>query len=398
MRYHIDAIVRGAFILPALAVLFGAMPARADDTPDAPHSEEIVRLWAVCPNARGYLIDWAHGVYLLTGVRNGRLPKIHSHEIKRAFPLEQWADWVGNVSASRHVVLIGVWDHTFRFNYTVIDKHDPLDFRVGPRARTMYDFWGVIDGEFRIISLGNPEAQQPGGPLTVRVFDPETLTVSEPGREAYQHVLGGHGLVVQEGYLIFRRVPDVSFALGVPDELTIEGKGFGVHWNDDLRTVLVTAKPGDSDALLVLHQKKPNHENHLYALSPRPAAFRVSWPWMWCGYGDEAEADSGQERSEVVTKIWRVFDFEKELWGRFSFEIRSDNKGLDILDEVIFWAKGEELWAVDLREAVEEGTTQPQLVWQDPLVPHIMALFYAEDGDGAQSNEDEPGESHGQDG
>ena len=398
MKNRTSLILRETSILLVLAVLFGVIPARAEDTPDAPHSEEIVRLWAVCPNARGYVIDWAHGVYLLAGVRNGRIPKIHSHEIKRAFPLEQWADWVGNVSASQHVVLIGAWDHTFRFYYTVIDKHDPLDFRVGPRARTMYDFWGVIDGEFRIISLGNPEAKQPGDPLTVRVFDPETLTVSEPGREAWQHILREDSVRFVQGRLVFSRRFDGELCLSVPipEEFHIEGKGFGLYWNDRHHALLRTSRPANADGITLLLIAKDNGQVRRYDMDSRPAGFRVSWPWVLCGYVDERMTGTTAHESFVSNPLapyWRVLNLENGNWGHFSFEVRCQNTGLDISDDILFWRKDEELWAVDLREAVEEETTQPQLVWQDPLVPHIVALFYKHDGGGAQCNEDDPGES-----
>ena len=58
-----------------------------------------------------------------------------------------------------------------------------------------------------------------------------------------------------------------------------------------------------------------------------------------------------------------------------------------MLDDVFLWGIGEELWAVDLREAVEKGTTEPQRVWKDPLVPAIRVLFYAQDDGGPESNE-----------
>jgi len=58
-----------------------------------------------------------------------------------------------------------------------------------------------------------------------------------------------------------------------------------------------------------------------------------------------------------------------------------------MLDDVLFWGIGEELWAVDLREALEKGTTKSQLVWKDPLVPAIQALFYAQGDDEPESNE-----------
>ena len=119
---------------------------------------------------------------------------------------------------------------------------------------------------------------------------------------------------------------------------------------------------------------------------PRPGAFQVRWPWAIWAATEHGRVPSAEEPFFMV-RDWHVENLENGQSGEFTLEVQSDNRGIDMLDDVFFWGIGEELWAVDLREAVEKGTTKPQRVWKDPLVPAIQALFYAQDDGGPESSE-----------
>ena len=395
MRYHIDAIARGSFVLLALAMLAGAAPVRADVTSEAPHGEETVRLWALCPLTEDepYPKEMRPpGLYALTGQAQGRIPFINGYEIRKWFPEIHRVDWIGNIPYSRYIVLMAIWDPSGDWVYTVLDKANPLDMQNALLGYSNYNEFACLEGTWVVISEMLEENWRETHETFIRAFDPETLTVSRPGKDAWQHVLRGQGLVFKDGRLVFRLFPDVPFDANIPERLRIDGKRFRIHWNDSRRTVLTTTMVGETSGIIMIIIDKGTRETITKEYEPRPGAFQVRWPWALWAATDHGRAPTAEEPFFMV-RDWHVENLETGQSGEFILNVRSDNRGIDILNDVIFWGIGEELWAVDLREALEKGTTKPQLVWEDPLVPAIQALFYAQDGDGAQSNADEPGES-----
>ena len=360
---------------------------------DAVSTKEEVGIWAVCPHlwegVYSYDPDYVRpqGVYLLRGTKKDGVLDIHGCEGRRFFPEDQLGDWIGHTSGSRYLVLYGEWDWGSGHGYTVFDKANPLDPRFAPDGGSTYHNFGWIDSRWQVISLGirSEEELRTGARRHVLVFDPETLTTSKLGLEAWRHVLREQGLEVRDGRLVYRPLFNLPFEGDIPKDLMIEGKSFKIHWNDSHRTVLMTSMVGDASRLILMIIDKATRESVMKEYR-RTGTFQVRWPWAIWAATEHGRVPSAEEPFFMV-RDWHVENLENGQSGEFTLEVQSDNRGIDMLDDVFLWGIGEELWAVDLREAVEKGTTKPQRVWKDPLVPAIQALFYAQDDGGPESSE-----------
>lgn len=284
-------------------------------------------------------------------------------------------------------VWYGVWTPSSEYGYAVFDKANPLDPRFAPDGGSTYHNFGWIDSRWQVISLGimSEEELRTGARRHVLVFDPETLTTSKLGLEAWRHVLREQGLEVRDGRLVYRPLFNLPFEGDIPKDLMIEGKSFKIHWNDSHRTVLMTSMVGDASRLILMIIDKATRESVMKEYR-RTGTFQVRWPWAIWAATEHGRVPSAEEPFFMV-RDWHVENLENGQSGEFTLEVQSDNRGIDMLDDVFLWGIGEELWAVDLREAVEKGTTKSQRVWKDPLVPAIQALFYAQDDDEPESNE-----------
>jgi len=360
---------------------------------DAVSTKEEVGIWAVCPHIFGGVYSYdpdyvrPQGVYLLRGTKKDGVLDIHGCEGRRFFPEDQLGDWIGHTSGSRYLVWYGVWTPSSEYGYAVFDKANPLDPRFAPDGGSTYHNFGWIDSRWQVISLGimSEEEWRAGARRPVLVFDPETLTTSKPGQEAWRHVLQGESLEVRDGRPVYRPLFDLPFDGDIPGNLLIEGKGFVIHWNDTHRTVLTTGMVGDASRFILMIIDKATRESVMKEYR-RTGTFQVRWPWAIWAATEHGRVPSAEEPFFMV-RDWHVENLENGQSGEFTLEVQSDNRGIDMLDDVFFWGIGEELWAVDLREAVEKGTTKPQRVWKDPLVPAIQALFYAQDDGGPESSE-----------
>ena len=360
---------------------------------DAVSTKEEVGIWAVCPHlwegVYSYDPDYVRpqGVYLLRGTKKDGVIAIQECEGRRFFLEDQLGDWIGHTSGSRYLVLYGEWDWGSGYGYTVFDKVNPLDPRFAPADVSSFQNFGWIDSRWQVITLGimSEEEWRAGARRPVLVFDPETLTTSRPGQEAWRHVLREQGLEVRDGRLVYRPLFNLPFEGDIPKDLMIEGKSFKIHWNDSHRTVLMTSMVGDASRLILMIIDKATRESVMKEYR-RTGTFQVRWPWAIWAATEHGRVPSAEEPFFMV-RDWHVENLENGQSGEFTLEVQSDNRGIDMLDDVFFWGIGEELWAVDLREAVEKGTTKPQRVWKDPLVPAIQALFYAQDDGGPESSE-----------
>ena len=366
---------------------------RAAHASDAVSTKEEVGIWAVCPHIFGGVYSYdpdyvrPQGVYLLRGTKKDGVLDIHDCEGRRFFPEDQLGDWIGHTSGSRYLVWYGVWTPSSEYGYAVFDKANPLDPRFAPDGGSTYHNFGWIDSRWQVISLGimSEEEWRAGARRPVLVFDPETLTTSKPGQEAWRHVLREQGLEVRDGRLVYRPLFNLPFEGDIPKDLMIEGKSFKIHWNDSHRTVLMTSMVGDASRLILMIIDKATRESVMKEYR-RTGTFQVSWPWAIWAMTEHGRVPSAEEPFFMV-RDWHVENLENGQSGEFTLEVQSDNRGIDMLDDVFLWGIGEELWAVDLREAVEKGTTKPQRVWKDQLVPAIRVLFYAQDDGGPESNE-----------
>ena len=360
---------------------------------DAVSAKEEVGIWAICPHLRGGVYSYdpdyvrPRGVYLLRGTKKDGVLDIHDCEGRSFFSEHQLGDWIGHTPGSRYLVLDGVWEWGSGYGYTVFDKANPLDPRFAPVGTSSYNHFGWIDSKWQVISLGirTEEERRAGAQRPVLVFDPETLTTSKLGLEAWRHVLQGESLEVRDGRPVYRPLFDLPFDGDIPGNLLIEGKGFVIHWNDTHRTVLTTGMVGDASRFILMIIDKATRESVMKEYR-RTGTFQVRWPWAIWAATEHGRVPSAEEPFFMV-RDWHVENLENGQSGEFTLEVQSDNRGIDMLDDVFFWGIGEELWAVDLREAVEKGTTKPQRVWKDPLVPAIQALFYAQGDDEPESNE-----------
>ena len=360
---------------------------------DAVSTKEEVGIWAVCPHlwegVYSYDPDYVRpqGVYLLRGTKKDGVLDIHDCEGRSFFSENQLGEWIGHTAGSRYLVLYGVWDWGSGYGYTVFDKVNPLDPRFAPADVSSFQNFGWIDSRWQVISLGirSEEELRTGARRHVLVFDPETLTTSKLGLEAWRHVLREQGLEVRDGRLVYRPLFNLPFEGDIPKDLMIEGKSFKIHWNDSHRTVLMTSMVGDASRLILMIIDKATRESVMKEYR-RTGTFQVRWPWAIWAATEHGRVPSAEEPFFMV-RDWHVENLENGQSGEFTLEVQSDNRGIDMLDDVFLWGIGEELWAVDLREAVEKGTTKPQRVWKDPLVPAIQALFYAQDDGGPESSE-----------
>jgi hypothetical protein len=150
----------------------------------------------------------------------------------------------------------------------------------------------------------------------------------------------------------------------------------------------MTSMVGEASGLILIIIDKGTQETITKEYAPRPGAFLVHWPWAIWAATEHGRAPTAEEPFFMV-RDWHVENLDTGQSGEFTLEVRSDNRGIDILDDVFFWGIGEELWAVDLREAVGEGSTEPQLVWEDPLVPAIKVLFPAQNQNLPEMNSEE---------
>ena len=313
---------------------------------------------------------------------------IHECEVRKYFSENQLADWIGHTPGSRYLVLDGEWNYPMGgFGFIVFDKKNPMNIRFAPVGTSSYNHFGWIDSKWQVISLGirTEEERRAGAQRPVLVFDPETLTTSKPGKEAWRHVLREQGLEVRDGRLVYRPLFNLPFEGDIPKDLMIEGKSFKIHWNDSHRTVLMTSMVGDASRLILMIIDKATRESVMKEYR-RTGTFQVRWPWAIWAATEHGRVPSAEEPFFMV-RDWHVENLDTGQSGEFTLEVRSDNRGIDMLDDVLFWGIGEELWAVDLHEALEKGTTKSQLVWKDPLVPAIQALFYAQGDDEPESNE-----------
>lgn len=389
----------------------------------AASAKDEIGIWAVCPHiSRGYYSgvysnnpEYVRppGLYVLRGTKMDGVVDIREYEVRRFFSEFQLGYWIGHTSGSRYLVLYGEWELGSGIGYTVFDKNNPIDMKfVAPETSSDHRF-GWIDSRWQVTSLGMmPEGGwHLGAPRPVLVFDPETLTISRPGQEAWrhrspraldpetfminrpaqeawQHRFPGEKdlLTVRDGRLVYQPLFDLPFEGDIPENLMVEGKTFVIHWNDSRRTVLTTTMVGETSGIIMMIIDKGTRETITKEYEPMPAAFRVHWPWaIWAATG-LGRAPSEHELLFMV-RDWHVEHLENGQLGEFALEVRSDIRGIDILDDVIFWGIGRVLWSVDLREAVEKGSTTPHRVWEDPLVPAIQALFYAQDDDEPESSE-----------
>ena len=349
----------------------------------------VTFMWALCPltpHDPSPNEIRPPGLYAFTGETRGRIPFINGCEMRKRFPDVHQAEWIGSIPDFRYIVLMAIWEPSGYWGYTVIDKANPLDMRDASRGYSKRNGLAFLEGAWVVISEMLEENWRETHKTFICAFDPETLTVSRPGKDAWQHVLRGQGLVFKDGRLVFRLFPDVSFGANIPESLRIDGKEFSIHWNDTHRAVLTTAMVGETSRVIMIIVDKGTRETVTKEYKPRPGAFQVRWPWAIWAATEHGRVPSAEEPFFMV-RDWHVENLENGQSGEFTLEVRSDNRGIDMLDDVLFWGIGEELWAVDLREAVEKGTTEPQRVWKDPLVPAIRVLFYAQDDGGPESNE-----------
>ncbi len=373
----------------------GCSVGRAAHASDAVSAKEEVGIWAICPYLRGGVYshdpDYVRppGVYLLRGTMKDGAIDIHECEVRKYFSENQLADWIGHTPGSRYLVLHGEWNFPMGgFGFIVFDKKNPLDVKFAADNNVSYRHqFGWIDSKWQVISLniGTEEERRVGSQSRVQVFDPETLTTSRPGQEAWRHGLQGESLEVRDGRLVYRPLFDLPFDGDIPENLMIEGKGFFIHWNDTHRTVLATGMVGEASRFIRIIIDKATRESVMKEFRVT-GTFQVRWPWAIWAATEHGRVPSAEEPFFMV-RDWHVENLDTGQSGKFTLEVRSDNRGIDMLDDVLFWGIGEELWAVDLREALEKGTTKSQLVWKDPLVPAIQALFYAQGDDEPESNE-----------
>jgi hypothetical protein len=379
LRSGATGMLRACVLSCVIFQFLGGLALAGNQAGDKPPEEEN-QWWAVCLQM-GSEYTWGcpgpqPGIYCLNAENGRRIPRIMSSESKFSFPYGFMGSWMGTVPGPQYVVVSGYWESRSDSVHVAIDKSNPLALRTVPRKARRCSRFAWLDQKWQVLNL-----KSNGPEHSVYSFDPETMNVVKVGKEAWGHVLSG-GVSIQEGKAVFRRVPSVSLQEGIPSQFMIEGQHFGIHWNDDDRVVLLTRKPGHRETGVLICHNKRNHESRTfeYARGAGIGAFRVTWPWLIYGYPCEES-----NPSRKVVRDWRVFNIKSEEWGKFTLEVEQkgeapDNKGLDIIDDVMFWAVDEELMAVDLREVVEKEGTDPHLVWRDPLVSLIHAIFPAQDG------------------